>query len=180
MIVVVSDTHRSERPGLTGSLREAVRSADRVIHAGDFTTEAVLDGFQSVASSLVAVAGNRDEPGVQDRLPTARTLTIGTFTVAVTHTQRGGQTGLTYFGAERGADLVISGHTHRPHLHTADGPVLLNPGSHADPRGGDPTYATLAKRDGDLEITIRDTTGAEKRSVRLEGRKAGGNGTRGH
>jgi len=170
MIVVLSDTHRRERPGLRGPLQEAVNEADRVIHAGDFTTEAVLDGFQSVAGEFLGVAGNRDEPAVEDRLPKARTLEAGGLTVAVTHRQSGGQTGLSYFGAEREADLVISGHTHRPELVTGEGPTLLNPGSHADPRGGEATYAVLEAGDGFLTGSIRTFSGTEKEVFRVEGR----------
>lgn len=180
MIVVLSDTHRTERPGLTGPIRDAVQTADRVIHAGDFTTEAVLEGFQSLTDSFVAVAGNRDSPAVSDRLPSARTLEIGEFTVAVTHTQSGGQTGLTYFGVERDADLVLSGHTHRPHFVSGEGPALVNPGSHADPRGGDPTYAELKLRNGALQGRIRTLSGDEKQVFRVEGRSgAGGDTARG-
>lgn len=170
MLVVLSDTHRRERPGLRGPLQAAVKQADRVIHAGDFTTEAVLDGFQSVAGQLLAVAGNRDEPAVAERLPTARTLEAGGLTIAVTHRQSGGETGLSYFGAEREADLVVSGHTHRPHLLTGDGPTLLNPGSHADPRGGEATYAVLEAGEGFLAGSIRDLSGEQKEVFRVEGR----------
>lgn len=177
MIVVLSDTHRTERPGLTGPIRESVQTADRVIHVGDFTTEAVLEGFQSLTDSLVAVAGNRDSPAVSDRLPSARTLHIGEFTVAVTHTQSGGQTGLRYFGAERDADVVISGHTHRPHFVSVNGPALLNPGSHTDPRGGDPTYAELELRNETLRGRIRTPSGDEKQEFRVEGRGGGGRDT---
>lgn len=170
MIVVLSDTHRSERPALDPELDRAVRRADRLIHAGDFTTEAVVDGFQSRADTVLAVAGNRDSVGVSERLPSARTFSIGEFTVALTHRQSGGQTGLSYFGTERDADLVISGHTHRPHAVTDHRPALLNPGSHADPRGGEPTYATLEVVAGDLEGTIYTTGGKERESFRVEGR----------
>ncbi len=170
MIVVVSDTHRTERPGLEGQLREAVTRADLVIHAGDFTTEAVLDGFHSMADTLFAVAGNRDTPAVSDRLSQTRTLEIGGLTVAVTHTQSSGQTGLSYFGAERGADLVISGHTHVPHFVTGEGPTLLNPGSHTDPRSGEPTYAELEPGDGVLRGGIHTVSGEEKQGFRVEGR----------
>ncbi|MDZ7849894.1 MAG: metallophosphoesterase [Halodesulfurarchaeum sp.] len=170
MIVVVSDTHRTERPGLDDHLAEAVSRADRVIHAGDFTTEAVLDGFHEMAHTLFAVAGNRDDTAVIDRLPEARTLDVNGFTVAVTHTQAGGRTGLSYFGAERDADLVISGHTHRPHFVSGDGPALLNPGSHADPRGGEPTYATFEVQNGRIEGVIRTVSGTKEQGFRLEGR----------
>lgn len=177
MIVVLSDTHRTERPGLSGPLHEAVREADRVIHAGDFTTAAVLDGFQSITDRFLGVAGNRDSPAVTERLPTARTLEIGAFTVAVTHTKSGGQTGLRYVGAERDADLVISGHTHRPHFVAEDGPALLNPGSHTDPRGGEPTYAELELRNGILEGQFRTPSGDEKGEFRVEGRGKTGDST---
>ncbi len=170
MIVVLSDTHQRERPALDPALDEAVRRADRVIHAGDFTTEAVVDGFQSRADLLQAVSGNRDSPAVSDRLPSARTLSIGDFTVALTHRQAGGQTGLRYFGEERAADLVISGHTHRPHAVTDHRPALLNPGSHADPREGEPTYATLEIVDEGLEGAIYTTAGRNGEAFRVEGR----------
>ncbi|MFB6086232.1 MAG: metallophosphoesterase [Halodesulfurarchaeum sp.] len=170
MLVVLSDTHRTDRPGLDGQLAEAVSRAHRVIHAGDFTTEAVLDGFQATADSLLAVAGNRDSPGVTARLPEARTLDLRGFTVALTHTRAGGQTGLAYFGDERDADLVISGHTHRPHVVSGTGPTLLNPGSHADPRGGEPTFAELTATEGAIEGAIRTVSGREKRRFRVKGR----------
>jgi predicted phosphodiesterase len=64
--------------------------------------------------------------------------------IAVTHTERGGATALPLFGRQRGAALVVSGHTHRPTVVAPDGgPTLLNPGSHADPRGNRPGHAEL-------------------------------------
>jgi putative phosphoesterase len=177
MIVVLSDTHRRERPGLRGPLAAAVERADRVIHAGDFTTTAVLEGFRSVAAELLAVAGNRDEPAVTAQLPAARTLAVGPLTVAVTHRQRGGDTALTYFGAERDADLVISGHTHTPHVIQGEGPTLLNPGSHADPRGGPATYAVLEPDEAGVTGTIYTLDGEEREGFRVEGRNGTETGT---
>ena len=189
-IVVVSDTHRTDRPGLTGALRDAVRTADLVIHAGDFTTESVVDGFQTVSRGFLAVHGNTDTAGVTDRLPEARSLDVAGVRIAVTHTQRGGETGLSYFGAERGADLVISGHTHRSHVRDTGERILLNPGSHADPRGGEATYAVLetvdqADRDepGALTGEIRTVDGSVREVFGVEGRSktegAGGQGETG-
>lgn len=169
MLVVVSDTHRSERPGLEGSLREAAREAQMVLHAGDFTTEAVLDGFQSVSREFLGVHGNADTPGVSSRLPTARTLEFGGYTIAMTHTQRGGTTGLSYFGAERDADVVIFGHTHQAQVVETGDLTLLNPGSHADSRGGELTYAVL-EADGELTGTIRTVEDRVERRFRVEDR----------
>jgi len=115
-----------------------------VIHAGDFTTTAVLDAFRDRADRLVAVHGNADTVAVQERLPPATTTTYAGVRIAVTHTERGGATALSLFGRQRGADLVVSGHTHRPTVDTPEaGPTLLNPGSHADPRGNRTAHAEL-------------------------------------
>lgn len=170
-IVVVSDTHRTDRPGLDDSLQAAVREADLVIHAGDFTTETVLDGFQSVSREFLAVHGNADTPTVTDRLPAARTIDVAGLTIALTHTQRGGEMGLEYFGAEREADLVVSGHTHRAHVRDTGDRVLLNPGSHADPRGGEATYAVLEEGESAVVGTVRTLDGEVREEFGVEGRR---------
>jgi len=144
MLVVCSDTHGTDDARLTGRTREAVDAADLVIHAGDFTTATVLDAFRERTERLVAVHGNADTAAVRDRLPSATTTTYAGVRIAVTHTERGGATALSLFGRQRGAALVVSGHTHRPTVDTpANGPTLLNPGSHADPRGHRLAHAEL-------------------------------------
>jgi putative phosphoesterase len=144
MLVVCADTHGTEGTRLAGRTREAVETADLVIHAGDFTAAAVLDGFRDRAERLVAVHGNADAPAVRERLPAAATTTYAGVRIAVTHTERGGATALSLFGRQRGADLVVSGHTHRPTVDAPEGgPTLLNPGSHADPRGHRAAHAEL-------------------------------------
>lgn len=150
MLVVCSDTHGTDDARLTGRTREALTAADLVIHAGDFTTTAVLDAFRDRADRLVAVHGNADSVAVQERLPPAATATYAGVRIAVTHTERGGATALSLFGRQRGADLVVSGHTHRPTVDTPEaGPTLLNPGSHADPRGHRAAHAELWPAGGD-------------------------------
>ncbi len=149
MLTVVSDTHSSEGHALSGRTLDAVRVADRVIHAGDFVTETALSAFHEEAARLDAVYGNVDEAAVRERLPEARTLEWGGLQVALTHRRNGGPMGLELFGRERDADLVISGHTHRPAVTRTDDLTLLNPGSHAQPRGNRPAHAELeAGREG--------------------------------
>ncbi|WP_435119390.1 metallophosphoesterase [Halolamina sp. C58] len=143
MLIVLSDTHRTEGTGLVGAAEDAVADADLVLHAGDFTAEAVLDAFHEAAADLRAVYGNRDGAAVTDRLPEATTLSYAGVRIAATHRQRGGATGLAMFGRERGADLVVSGHTHRPVVDGEGSLTLLNPGSHADPRGARQSFAVL-------------------------------------
>jgi putative phosphoesterase len=170
MIAVLSDTHSKDGHALAGRALDAVREADTVVHAGDFTTERALDAFHEVSERLLAVHGNADDPAVQDRLPTARTLDAAGLTVAVTHRQRGGATGLELFGRERGADLVVSGHTHQPAVSETPAATLLNPGSHADPRGNPTAHAELYPMDGGARGEVRDREGSVLREFRVEGR----------
>lgn len=157
MLVVLADTHGTDDPRLRGRTAEAVDAADRIVHAGDLVTEAVLDALHDRAPTR-AVHGNADADGVRDRLPATRTLSYGGVRIAVTHTHEGGATALSMLGRARDAALVASGHTHRPQV--VEGPsTLLNPGSHADPRGARPTHAELRAVDGGLVGAIRSVEG---------------------
>ncbi|SEO55019.1 hypothetical protein SAMN04487948_103184 [Halogranum amylolyticum] len=150
MLTVVSDTHSTAGHRLTGRTLEAVREAELVVHAGDFMTESVLDAFYDEADTLRAVSGNNDDHGIRGRIPEARTVEYGGVRFAVTHTRNGGATALTLFGRERDADAVVFGHSHRPTF-DATGPLaLLNPGSHAQPRGYRAAHAELEETTGGL------------------------------
>jgi putative phosphoesterase len=159
VLVVVSDTHGRDDHRLVGRSRTAVADADRVVHAGDFTTESVLQSFRATAESFHAVHGNRDAAAVTDRLPATRQFSYGDVHFVLTHRQRGGDTGLAMLGRERGADVVIHGHSHRPRV-TEAGPVtLLNPGSHAEPRGAPATHAEIESTDRGIAGRIVGTDG---------------------
>ncbi len=143
MLVVVSDTHSSEDHRLRGRTLTAVREADTVVHVGDFYREAVLDAFEAEARTLRAVYGNNDDAAIRDRVPKARTVEYAGVRFAVTHRHRGGDTGLVMFGRERGADAVIYGHSHTPRFDGSTALPLINPGSHAQPRGNRPAHAEI-------------------------------------
>jgi putative phosphoesterase len=171
VIAVLSDTHSEDGHALAGRAREAVADADAVVHAGDFTTAVALDAFHDAADRLHAVHGNADSPAVRNRLPPARTVDVAGLRVAVTHRQDGGEMGLSLFGRERDADLVVSGHTHTPAVKTTDDAVLLNPGSHADPRGNPAAHAELRSTDrGGVRGELRARDGRVLREFRVEGR----------
>jgi len=143
MIVVISDTHRTAGHGLSESVLTAVREATAVVHAGDFTTPAVLEAVSEEAARVVAVHGNADVPELQDRLPAQRVVTLDGLRLALVHGHEHSTTARSLLGREAAADVVVSGHTHRPAVANGREIVLLNPGSHADPRGAPATYATL-------------------------------------
>ncbi|AGB36019.1 metallophosphoesterase [Natronococcus occultus] len=169
MIAIFSDTHSNDGHELTGEALEAARSANTVIHAGDFTSTAALEAFHRECDRLLAVHGNADSATVRERLPTARVVEADGARFAVTHRREGGATGLAMFGRSRDADVVVSGHTHRPTVVETDDVVLLNPGSHAQPRGNRPGFAVL-ERDGDElvgELCQPDGAVLETISVRM-------------
>lgn len=143
MLTVVSDTHATDGHRLRGRTLEAVREAERVIHAGDFYREPVLDAFLGENESLFGVVGNNDDAAIRERLPRERVVAYEGFTVAVRHLSRSGATGLATFGRECEADLVVFGHSHRPEFDDSAAVPLLNPGSHAQPRGNRPAHAEL-------------------------------------
>lgn len=168
VLVALSDTHGDADHRLDGRTLAAVREADLVIHAGDFTTERVLDAFVGESERFLGVRGNSDDPAVEERLPGARTLSYGDATIAVTHARGGGSTGLSLFGRERGADLVVYGHSHRPSFTDAGAVALLNPGSHAAPRGARAAHAELEAADGGLEGRLRTPSGEVFERFRVE------------
>lgn len=148
MLTVLSDTHGTDDTRLEGRTATAVVDAEAVVHAGDFTTEAVLDGFHDRAGRLHAVHGNRDSPGVADRLPARRTLEYGGVRVVVVHGHEHSEQALSLAAREAGADCVVVGHSHRPTVRPLGEVTLLNPGSHADPRQYRPAHAEL-RQDGE-------------------------------
>ncbi|TQQ80851.1 metallophosphoesterase [Halonotius terrestris] len=141
MLTVVSDTHSTDGHKLRGRTLEAVREADLVIHAGDFMRASVLDAFENEARTFRGVYGNNDDSEIRDRLPKVRTVEYEGFRLAVTHTVRGGATALSLVGRERDADAVIFGHSHKPTVDLDGELPLVNPGSHAQPRGNHKAHA---------------------------------------
>jgi putative phosphoesterase len=161
VIAVVADTHGSEDHRLEGRTLAAVREADLVVHAGDFTTEAALEAFDREAAALAAVHGNNDPPAVRERLPPERVVEHEGVRLAVAHGHEHTGTALSLFGRQSTADLVVVGHSHRPGIRLADEVPVLNPGSHADPRQFRPGHAELEPAgDGDgLEGRLVDPDG---------------------
>lgn len=159
MLLALSDTHATESPQLTPHLREQIHDAEQVVHAGDFTTAAVLDGFESAASSFAAVSGNRDTATVRERLPETHTVTWADRRFLLVHGHRHDSTALSLLARQENADVAIIGHSHRPVIESIDGLTVVNPGSHADPRRFDAAYATFGRAGGGVRIRLRTPRG---------------------
>jgi putative phosphoesterase len=159
VLCVLADTHGTDGHRLDGHLLDAVRVAELVVHAGDFTTERALDAFESECSDFRAVHGNNATPAVRERLPGERVIDHEGVSIALTHGDDRNQTGLSLFGRQEGADLVVSGHSHQPAVTDTGDIILLNPGSHADPRWYRPAYAELAIEEGRVKGQLREPDG---------------------
>jgi uncharacterized protein len=135
LIAVLSDTHlpRGGRR-LAPECLELIGRADLALHAGDFTTFAVLEELSSLAP-LEAVHGNVDEPELRSLLPERRVVDAGTIRIGMVH-DAGPREGRASRLVEMfpGCTAVVYGHTHLPEVSRHDGVWILNPGSPTERR----------------------------------------------
>lgn len=160
-VAIISDTHIPTRANrLPSWVRERVRSADHVIHAGDFDSEDALATVEDLASSLTAVAGNMDR---LLGLPTVATVDLGGVEFVVTH-GTGSKTGYedrvantVREHASDGPTVGVSGHTHELLDTTVNGVRLLNPGSATGAAPATSTSMLTARVEGgDLSVTVHE------------------------
>lgn len=125
-IVVVSDTHSHQPLILSPQFKEALESAELLIHCGDFVDESVYQQlFSLMKGRIMAVAGNSDSC-IRD-LPNFIETTISGFKVMIMHGHQTAPERLYRYAPE--ADLIIFGHLHHPGYNNECKPYTLNPGS---------------------------------------------------
>lgn len=156
MLLALSDTH-------------CEAEADTVLHAGDFTTEPVLDAFETLADEFHGVVGNNDTAAVRDRLPETRVVERFGRRLLLVHGHQHSPTALGLLARQENAAVAVVGHSHRPTIETSGALTVVNPGSHADPRGNRPAYAELTETGGCLRIQLQSAAGQAFESARLEG-----------
>lgn len=124
-IVVFADSHTD-----VATMLDVVKAEqpDAVLHLGDH----LADGMElqnSVDIAVYLVKGNTDQA---DEGKTDALLEFEHVRVWMTHGHlykvENGLTELYGVGARAGAQIVLFGHTHRPHLGYRDGIWLMNPG----------------------------------------------------
>ena len=171
MLVAVSDTHATASPVLSEYLRDTLVRAETVVHAGDFTTEAVLEGFEGLADEFVAVHGNSDAAAVRERLPAVATVDALGVRFLVVHGHEHDRTSLPLLARQEGADVVLVGHTHRAGIDHVGDVLVVTVGSHADPRGNRPAFVTVGQSGETVQGAFRTPDGDTIRKFRLgEGR----------
>jgi putative phosphoesterase len=121
---VISDTHGLLRPEALAFLQ----GCDHIVHGGDIGHAGILTSLAALAP-VTAVRGNNDKGAWADAIPLAELFAIaGTWVYALHDLAL-----LDVDPAAAGAELVISGHSHKPKIDSREGVLYLNPGS-AGPR----------------------------------------------
>lgn len=142
-VLIVSDTHRMHRNLET--VIERTKDVDMLIHLGD------VEGGEDYIRALVdypvkIVSGNND---FFSDLPREEEFDLEGRHIFLTHGHPYyvsiGEEYLKDEARNRGADIVMYGHTHKPAYTEEDGLIVLNPGSIAYPRqiGRKSTYMIM-------------------------------------
>lgn len=127
-IAVLTDTHVGSLRELPGAMLKALADADLIIHTGDFTETAVLEGLKSL-KELKAVSGNMDSRGIQMALPRKEIFVAAGKKIGLIH---GWGTPLGIAGRVRGefddVEVIVFGHSHTSCHERIRGALMFNPG----------------------------------------------------
>ncbi len=140
-LLVLGDAHIPERaqevPHPLKERIERLAPVDVVISPGDYTSEDVVEWMASLGEKALLVTGNCDF-GLP--LPNRVTEELEGLKVVVDHGSgvhpRGDPDQLASIAEEEGADVIFTGHTHRPEFREHRGKLIVNPGSLTGVRSG--------------------------------------------
>jgi putative phosphoesterase len=123
-IGLISDTHGLLRP----EVKHTLAGVSHIVHAGDVGTPAVLAELAELAP-VHAVRGNNDRGAWARRLPLTTSLELEGVGIFVLHDLNE----LDLDPVATGLAVIVTGHSHRPHIERRRGVLYVNPGS-AGPR----------------------------------------------
>ncbi len=125
---IISDTHAKTIDEIPVAIRKALADVDIIVHAGDFTQKAVLDGLRATGQ-VKAVFGNMDSTELKSSLPESDVFEVGGRKIGLTHGS-GAPWGIAERVRQRfsGVDIIIFGHSHEPCNRYIQGILLVNPG----------------------------------------------------
>jgi len=144
LVGVIADTHVPQRlKRLPAGIGRVFDGASLILHAGDINCQQVLDELGRIAP-VMAVAGNADPLWLG--LPYRRVVEVEGCRIGLAHGHGGWRRYLANKVREQvldfelsrylryaretfsDANVIVTGHTHRPHLVRLDGVLLFNPG----------------------------------------------------
>jgi putative phosphoesterase len=147
IVAVIADTHMPR--GARRLPVERLRSADAILHAGDFMELSVLRELQALGPPVHAVRGNVDSHELIVRLPLQCVVQVEAVRIGLLH-DAGPATGRLERMRRRfpDADAVVFGHSHIPLHEQQDGFQIFNPGSPTERRHQPRHTMGLAHIDG--------------------------------
>lgn len=150
-ILVMSDTH-ANRDLIRAAVLRYEKEADIIIHLGDYAGDA---GYLKTLTKkkIYSIKGNCD---VSSAARKEILLRAGGIKLLALHGHdqgvKHGLDGLAGYAANKGADLVLFGHTHVPCEECRGGALLYNPGSLGEPRGRKPSVGLVTVDEGKINI----------------------------
>lgn len=154
MFIVMSDSHY-DREVVSQIKTKYQDTASAIFHCGD----SELASDDEIWQGIIVVAGNCDyDNGYQD----FQLSNVEGKKVLITHghlfSVGYGLDKYSYFAEEKGADIALFGHIHRPVAQKINGILYLNPGSVAQPRGDFDIkmYAVVEIKGNHYHISYRD------------------------
>lgn len=122
-IGLISDTHGLLRPQALAALH----GCDAILHGGDIGDVAILAQLAELAP-VTAVRGNNDRAAAFDAVPETAWYDVDGVAIHLLHDLK-----LLHPDEAARAQVIVSGHSHRPRIEPRDGRLFVNPGS-AGPR----------------------------------------------
>ena len=139
-IGIISDTHGILRP----QVKEILKDCDYILHAGDVTSDELLDQIRFLCKELYVVRGNCDSGKWAQALSEKLRFEISGVSFLMMHQLRGKASEMA------DVDVVICGHTHHYSCAKLGKTLYLNPGSCGFPRysNSEVTMALMNVADG--------------------------------
>lgn len=141
LIGLISDTHITAKRGkLPEKVLEGFKDVDLIIHAGDITQQKVIDELETIAP-VIAVLGNNDKLDLNK----TEVIELENFKIAINHGTRYSNDfdKLNKLAHKLDVNVLITGHTHKPHCEFIDDKLFINPGSSNRPIKSDSSIAIL-------------------------------------
>lgn len=156
LIGLISDTHIPDRMReLPEKVFEAFKDVEMILHAGDVTSQEVIEKLEEIAP-VTAIQGNTDRIVGLD-LPKTAVVEAEELKIGVIHGEvypRADTQQLHYLAKQLDVDILVSGHSHQPKVEKVEDVLLINPGSPTVPRLADRTIMMLEinKKEVDVEL----------------------------
>ncbi|EGC28299.1 hypothetical protein DICPUDRAFT_160371 [Dictyostelium purpureum] len=132
-IIAIGDTHVPHRShGIPPEFKRLLvpEKTNHILSTGNLVSKEIYDYFKTLTSDVHIVKGDLDE---NTSYPDTKVVNIGEFKFGLYHGHQivpsGDKSSLALLQRQLDADVLITGHTHKPEVFEANGKLFVNPGS---------------------------------------------------